>query len=570
MKQVLVGCDGATIPAGSLDESGLLQRSLNHRGPEANVNLRIQSPSSSFLTNVEDRAADLARLASYVYAADQSVSRGGEADAHGDDWRRQFTLYMPVRDLEFWNRETVVSSLTETLNFVSDDTWDFHFSRASPEQDQLALDLDPNSILGNPDGIYLFSGGLDSLCAVLEAAVQQGKRPLLVSHSPAFNIRNRHHSLTRILRERFSDLWTFPLMSLAIHGTGSDPSDYSQRTRSFLFTCLGAVFADQLSLTPVCLADNGVVSLNLPINGQLIGSKASRSTHPKFLRLFNRFIQQAFPDGPVVTNPLWDRTRAETLKVLQDTHSVDFIGETNSCSHGRYSTRMQTHCGVCSQCIDRRFATIATGLSEFDPSERYRVDIFRQGLSLGQARTMALSYARFATEVEGLDETGLFFRFPDLFECIDANDANARSVAESLTGMLKRQASTVMQVMEAQIALAKSELAREALPQDCLLRLIAGSNEVRSEPDFFKHSADYREVWLGDERFDLTTNQARVVELLNQHSPDEATSLSQGYILETLDISSRNLSQAFRGSTAWGKLVVPAGGRGMYRLNIPS
>ena len=125
MKQVLVGCDGATIPAGSLDESGLLQRLLNHRGPEANVNLRIQSPSSSFLTNVEDRAADLARLASYVYAADQSVSRGGEADAHGDDWRRQFTLYMPVRDLEFWNRETVVSSLTETLNFVSGDTWDF-------------------------------------------------------------------------------------------------------------------------------------------------------------------------------------------------------------------------------------------------------------------------------------------------------------------------------------------------------------------------------------------------------------------------------------------------------------
>lgn len=73
MKQVLVGCDGATIPAGSLEESGPLLRSLNHRGPEANVNLRIQSPSSTLLTNVEDRAAD------------QSVSRGGEADVHGDD-----------------------------------------------------------------------------------------------------------------------------------------------------------------------------------------------------------------------------------------------------------------------------------------------------------------------------------------------------------------------------------------------------------------------------------------------------------------------------------------------------
>lgn len=231
---------------------------------------------------------------------------------------------------------------------------------------------------------------------------------------------------------------------------------------------------------------------------------------------------------------------------------------------------MQPHCGVCSQCIDRRFATIAAGLSEYDPSERYRVDIFRQGLSSGQDRTMALSYARFATEVEALDETGLFFRFPDLFECIDAHDADAETVAASLTGMIKGPGSTVMQVMEEQIALAKSELAREALPQDCLLRLIAGSTELKSEPDFFRHSADYREVWLGDERFDLTTNQARVVELLDPRSPDEASSLSQGYILETLDIISANLSQVFRGSTAWRKLVVLAGGRGMYRLNIPS
>ena len=85
--------------------------------------------------------------------------------------------------------------------------------------------------------------------------------------------------------------------------------------------------------------------------------------------------------------------------------------------------------------------------------------------------------------------------------------------------------------------------------------------------DGFHHSADYREVWVGDQRFDLTTNQARVVELLHQQHLRGAGSLSQGYILESLDIRSKNMSQVFRDSAAWRKLVVQAEGRGMYRLN---
>jgi hypothetical protein len=99
MRQVLVGCDGAKVPASQLGPQAPLRRSLNHREPEANVNLRIQSPSSTLLTRVDARAADLVSIASYVYAADQSVSRGGEADVHGDDWKRQFTLYTPEVNL---------------------------------------------------------------------------------------------------------------------------------------------------------------------------------------------------------------------------------------------------------------------------------------------------------------------------------------------------------------------------------------------------------------------------------------------------------------------------------------
>ncbi|MDA1128803.1 MAG: 7-cyano-7-deazaguanine synthase [Chloroflexi bacterium] len=567
MKQVQVACDGAAVPQA---DAGVLNRSLNHRGPEANVNLRIQSPASTLLARVEDRAADLVRLASYVYAADQSVSRGGESDAHGDAWKRHFTLHMPVSDPEFWNQGPVLRSLTETLNFASEDAWDFQFAPLATEQAQLTLELDPNSVLGNPDTVYLFSGGLDSLCAVLEAAVLQGRRPLLLSHSPAFNIKNRQYALGGAIKVLFGDTWSFPQISVAIHRTGADASDYSQRTRSFLFASLGAVIADRLNISDVCLADNGVVSLNLPINGQLIGARASRSTHPKFLRLFNQLIYEVFPDPPTVSNPLWNRTRTEALEVLRETNSVALAEETNSCSHGRYRTLMQPHCGVCSQCIDRRFATVAADMVDYDPPERYGVDIFRQALPSPKDRTMALSYVRFASEVELLDETGLFVKYPELYECVDPNDPQAETVAGNLATMIKRHAKSVMEVIEDQIVMAKANLARGALPADCLLPLVAGSGETSgsAQTDFFRHSPDYREVWLGDNKFDLTTNQARVVELLDQQRLASVSALSQAYILENLEIVSRNLSQVFRGSSAWQQLIVTAEGRGMYRLKV--
>ena len=598
MKRVVVDCDGAIVPQVASVPEPPIRRSLNHRGQSANVNLQILIPATALLAGIDGRSGDLVRIASYVYAADQSVSRGGEADVYGDGWRRHFVVYIPVTDLEFWSQEPVSQALSDALGFVSGDVWNFQFSQAVPEQRQLTLDIDPSQVFGEPDSVYLFSGGLDSLAAVLEGAVQLGKKPLLVSHSPAFNIESHQRKLASAVRDRFQQIWSFPLIRVGIHRTGSDPSDYSQRTRSFLFASFSSAVANLVGLADVFLADNGVVSLNLPVNGQLVGAKASRSTHPKFLKLFNQLVAKIFPGGPTVKNPLWDRTRSETLKVIMDTGSNLLLEETNSCSHRRYRTRMQAHCGVCSQCIDRRFATLAAGLSEYDPPEGYRKDIFRQELGQGNDRTMALSYVRFAQGLEHLDGPGMFQRFPELFECIDPMDPDASKIAESLTEMLKRHGETVLQVMEEQISLMTSELARESLPKDCLIRLISGSSQTmgqdtgslednsassetesheaniqddavgRTIGDNFRHSDDYREVRVGDRRFDLTTNQARVVELLHQQHLKGGSSLSQGYILETLDIRSRNMNQVFRESPAWRKLIVPAEGRGMYRLNI--
>ena len=60
--------------------------------------------------------------------------------------------------------------------------------------------------------------------------------------------------------------------------------------------------AATIGVPDVVLADNGYVSVGIPINGSVIGSTASRSTHPKFIWLFNRLLAEVLP-GVRIRNP---------------------------------------------------------------------------------------------------------------------------------------------------------------------------------------------------------------------------------------------------------------------------
>ena len=75
MKRVVVDCDGAIVPQVASVPEPPIRRSLNHRGQSANVNLQILIPATALLAGIDGRSGDLVRIASYVYAADQSVSR---------------------------------------------------------------------------------------------------------------------------------------------------------------------------------------------------------------------------------------------------------------------------------------------------------------------------------------------------------------------------------------------------------------------------------------------------------------------------------------------------------------
>src|SRR5690242_1351118 len=135
--RALFRCDEAIVPDGVAAQRWTETRTIASRGQSPSLNLRAQNLVGTVLTSVTQRAADLVRIAAYVYAADQEFSRGGSADVYGRDWRRQLALCIPVGDTNFWQRDEIRERLAGILGFLTEDQWEFYFSPAAPEDRQI-------------------------------------------------------------------------------------------------------------------------------------------------------------------------------------------------------------------------------------------------------------------------------------------------------------------------------------------------------------------------------------------------------------------------------------------------
>src|SRR4029453_6451092 len=103
-----------------------------------------------------------------------------------------------------------------------------------------------------------------------------------------------------------------------------------------------------------------------------------------------------------VHNPFIWKTRSEVALLGAATGHPELIGQSISCSRIRSMTSEQPHCGVCSQCLDRRFATLAAGLSAWDPGDGYRVDLFTGPRDRPDDITMAESYVRHVIDLRAM------------------------------------------------------------------------------------------------------------------------------------------------------------------------
>ena len=109
-------------------KAGAQGLALNLHGPRENVHLRISDIGKHLVLNVPDVLVDLLEIASYVYAADSAIPRGGPTDAGlGQAWRRKLLFEIPVRRTNVWSSGPLLSALVDTLGFLSDDDYRFEF-----------------------------------------------------------------------------------------------------------------------------------------------------------------------------------------------------------------------------------------------------------------------------------------------------------------------------------------------------------------------------------------------------------------------------------------------------------
>jgi Queuosine biosynthesis protein QueC len=477
----LVLCSGASAQP----HGGENRLNLNLHGASANVRLEIEDISRRLLVNLSDVHADLLEIASYIYAADSAISRGGKTDFQlGALWRRKFRFVIPVRQPKLWSSDRVIAALVETIGFLSEDDHEFEFRllrNPPPVETYFPLSAAKDAKF-TPDEVILFSGGLDSFAGTVEQLVAHGKKVALVSHRSAPKITDAQNYLIGQLRHRFGTerILHVPVRANLKGDLGKEPT---HRTRSLLFAAIGAVTAQLLERQRICFFENGVVSINLPPVGQVVGARATRTTHPQVLPGFRRVLSVVLGQSFDVSNPYAWITKAEVIERIVQSGCSDLIKHTRSCARVHAMTKYNPHCGQCSQCIDRRFAVLAAGQENEDPGEAYKVDLLLGGREPGPDREMALGFVRSASKVTQMTDVEFFAHYGETSRVVSFFHEPANTVARRIFELHQRHAAAVRKVFNDGVKANEANMWNGSLPPDCLLSLVVGqSSGVTSYP----------------------------------------------------------------------------------------
>jgi hypothetical protein len=475
---------GGIQPAGSITNSaaGSLALDLWSEGKN-NVTLRIEDIHARLLQDVPPVFLDLLEIATYVYCADQATFRGGiDVDTFGGHWRRKFRFHVPVRCFDIWRSEQVQILLRRTIDFLSDDTFEFTFYPATKTpslQKYLGL-TGVDAPKSPPEQVIMYSGGLDSLSGAIKEAVVEKRKIVLVNHRPTPKLNGRLGMLQSLLDEKAGALRPIHLR-VRINKASEMNKEYTQRTRSFLYVSLGATVAKMLGLNSLRFYENGVVSLNLPVCAQVVGSRATRTTHPKTLKGFQDLLSLIAGQSFMVENPFAWETKSEIIRRLLNADCGPLIGPSTSCAHTWESTNEHSHCGVCSQCIDRRMSVVAAQADAFDPINNYRADVFTESIPKDVDKIMVATYLERANRILAMRDSGQFIEeFPEVTRVMRFLGPNPDSVLERVFALYQRHAVEVTGAVKTMFSRHADRIISRTLPGDCLLRIVYESNSVDS------------------------------------------------------------------------------------------
>jgi 7-cyano-7-deazaguanine synthase in queuosine biosynthesis len=302
-----------------------------------------------------------------VWAADKLLPRSNAPDA----WTRQIKLHLPVSP--GWL--PLATRLSRLLNFLTGDDWTLKLREASLD---LGLKGERPSAW-RPDGVMLFSGGLDSLVGALDY-LEAGQRLLLVSHYDFGQLASIQQSLAAALLRHYGP---DRVRHLGIRVQFPEAPELSMRSRSLLYLALGLVAAAGFGAgTPLIIPENGWISLNPPLTTNRLGSCSTRTTHPYFLEELTDLWRKVGLVNPLV-NPYKNLTKGEMVQRCRHRDLLgQLFGESVSCARpvvSRWQGGKAGSCGYCYPCLMRRAALHTLG---WDRGEAYRRDVWAEPESL--------------------------------------------------------------------------------------------------------------------------------------------------------------------------------------------
>lgn len=331
-----------------------------------------------------ETAIDLAILAATVTAADTMISRADDAQ---DSWTREIDLYLPVSEQDLWQANAPL--LDRMLRFLTGDLWRVAFR---PRQKGMKALLDRDDEVEEPpfDSVCLFSGGLDSFVGAIDLLAVE-KDPVLVSHYRDASTKNQP-ACAAALGKVYGDMSPRHVRANVSFDKNDMPdlgSETTTRGRSFVFFALACLAADALSdITPIHVPENGLISLNVPLNPLRIGAWSTRTTHPFYMARWQELIDKLGIEAQLV-NPYRFMTKGEMLAACKNRKllkgSLDITISCSSVTKGRWKKLPPGHCGYCTPCLIRR-ASIEAAFGT-DPTDYSIPDLTAHALDLRQAES---------------------------------------------------------------------------------------------------------------------------------------------------------------------------------------
>ena len=176
-----------------------------------------------------------------------------------------------------------------------------------------------------------------------------------------------------------------------------------------------------------------------------MNARASRTTHPKTIALLENLFSEINQSKIKIATPFLWNTKADIFRTLNEVGQKDLISSAVSCSQTSQNRGLVTHCGGCSQCVDRRFAAYGSKLDDVDEGGIYTLDFVRDNIEKDEVRTTLIDYVRQATNFAKWDLSTFYYEMvSELFDFIDyVPEASEQEKVEKIWKLFHRHGTQV-------------------------------------------------------------------------------------------------------------------------------